>query len=222
MERCSELKIIHQNNPDFIRVLEHAIQYGKPVLLENVDCKLDSALDSVLLKQTFRTGGTVSIKLADNIIEYNQNFRLYITTKMSNPRLGQEIGIKVTVLNFTVNSEAVKDVMQNVVISSDRPDLDLEKTQSMNQSLQNKKLLRLLEDKILETLSTSAGNILEDEASVNILNSSKVSANEAQEKQKIIEITLKSVETSCSEYLKIADNARILFLCSSKYKYIYR
>lgn len=85
----------------------------------------------------------------------------------------------------------------------------------------NLRLLRLLEDKILETLSTSAGNILEDEASVNILNSSKVSANEAQEKQKIIEITLKSVETSCSEYLKIAENARILFLCSSKYKYIF-
>ena len=42
------------------------------------------------------------------------------------------------------------------------------------QSAANKKLLSEIEDKILLTLSSSQGNILEDETAIEILDSSKV------------------------------------------------
>ena len=40
-----------------------------------------------------------------------------------------------------------------------------------------------IEDKILEVLSSSQGNILEDETAIKILSSSKVLSNEISEKQ---------------------------------------
>ena len=43
--------------------------------------------------------------------------------------------------------------------------------------------LKEIEDKILEVLSSSEGNILEDERAIEVLSSSKVLANEIQEKQ---------------------------------------
>ena len=43
--------------------------------------------------------------------------------------------------------------------------------------------LKEIEDKILEVLSTSEGNILEDERAIEVLSSSKVLANEIEEKQ---------------------------------------
>ena len=43
------------------------------------------------------------------------------------------------------------------------------------QSAANKRQLKEIEDKILETLSSSEGNILEDETAIRILDSSKVS-----------------------------------------------
>ena len=43
--------------------------------------------------------------------------------------------------------------------------------------------LKEIEDKILEVLSTSEGNILDDETAINVLSSSKVLANEISEKQ---------------------------------------
>ena len=43
------------------------------------------------------------------------------------------------------------------------------------QSASNKKQLKEIEDKILETLSSSEGNILEDESAIKILDSSKAS-----------------------------------------------
>ena len=55
------------------------------------------------------------------------------------------------------------------------------------QSAANKKQLKEIEDKILETLSASEGNILEDETAIRILDSSKVLSNEISKKQKVCE-----------------------------------
>jgi dynein heavy chain len=43
--------------------------------------------------------------------------------------------------------------------------------------------LKEIEDKILEVLSSSEGNILEDETAIKILSSSKILSNEISEKQ---------------------------------------
>lgn len=45
------------------------------VLLENVGEELDAMLEQLLQKQTFKQGGTLSIKLGDSTVEYNSNFR---------------------------------------------------------------------------------------------------------------------------------------------------
>ena len=61
---------------DFARVLENALQFGKPALLENVAEELDPMLEPVLLKQVFKSGGVMSIKLGDSIVEYNKEFKV--------------------------------------------------------------------------------------------------------------------------------------------------
>jgi hypothetical protein len=50
MERERNLQIIKLGT-DYIRTLENAIQFGQPVLLENVGEEMDPSLEPVLLKQ---------------------------------------------------------------------------------------------------------------------------------------------------------------------------
>ena len=68
---------------------------------------------------------------------------------------------------------------------SHRPELEEERNALIVQSAENKKQLKEIEDKILETLSSSEGNILEDETAIQILDSSKVLSNEISKKQKV-------------------------------------
>ena len=68
-----------------------------------------------------------------------------------------------------------------------RPELEEERNTLIVQSAANKKQLKEIEDKILETLSSSEGNILEDESAIQILDSSKVLSNEISKKQKVRE-----------------------------------
>ena len=42
------------------------------------------------------------IKLGDQEIEYNSQFRLYFTTKLANPKYTPEIMGKTMVINYTV------------------------------------------------------------------------------------------------------------------------
>ncbi len=51
MERERNLQIIKLGGVDYIRTLENAIQFGLPVLLENIGEELDPSLEPVLLKQ---------------------------------------------------------------------------------------------------------------------------------------------------------------------------
>ena len=71
--------------------------------------------------------------------------------------------------------------------------------------------LKEIEDKILEVLSSSEGNILEDETAVKILSSSKVLANEISEKQAIAEATEVMIDETRMGYTPIAEHSAILF-----------
>ena len=66
-----------------------------------------------------------------------------------------------------------------------RPELEEERQALIVTSANNNRQLKEIEDKILHTLSSSEGNILEDETAIQILDSSKILSNEIAKKQKV-------------------------------------
>ena len=91
--------------------------------------------------------------------------------------------LQVTLLNFMITMEGLQDQLLGIVVARERPELEEEKSQLIMQSAENKRQLKEIEDKILEVLSSSEGNILEDETAIEVLSSSKKLANEISEKQ---------------------------------------
>jgi dynein heavy chain, axonemal len=57
-------------------VLEKAIQFGLPVLLENISEKIKAILEPLLLKQVFKQSGVICIKLGEAVIEYKFKYTL--------------------------------------------------------------------------------------------------------------------------------------------------
>ncbi|CAG5124201.1 unnamed protein product, partial [Candidula unifasciata] len=211
MEKANNLHVIKLTDADFVRTLENCIQFGTPVLLENIAEDLDPILESLLLKQTFKQGGSLCIKLGDSTIEYSLEFKFYITTKLRNPHYLPETAVKVTLLNFMITPDGFADQLLGIVVAKERPELEEEKNQLILQGAANKKQLKDIEDKILEVLSTSEGNILEDETAIKVLSSSKKLANEISEKQAIAEETEKKIDAARMEYKPIAIHSTILF-----------
>lgn len=84
MEKPNNLALIRLNQPDYVRILENALQFGQPVLLENIGEELDAILEPVLAQQTFKQGGALCLKLGDSVIEYNTNFKYVLSVKYGN------------------------------------------------------------------------------------------------------------------------------------------
>ncbi|KAM4737020.1 LOW QUALITY PROTEIN: dynein axonemal heavy chain 12-like [Anableps anableps] len=210
-EKDNNLSVIKLTDGDYIRTLENCIQFGTPLLLENVGEELDPSLEPLLLKQTFKQGGVDCIRLGENLIEYSSDFRFYITTKLRNPHYLPELATKVSVLNFMITPEGLEDQLLGIVVAKERPELEEERNALILQSADNKRKLKEIENKILETLQSSEGNILEDESAIQVLDSAKIMSNEITKKQQIAEKTEIKIAESREGYRAIAKHSSVLF-----------
>uniref|UniRef100_A0A3B3UAK3 Dynein axonemal heavy chain 12 n=1 Tax=Poecilia latipinna TaxID=48699 RepID=A0A3B3UAK3_9TELE len=208
-EKDNNLSVIKLTDADYIRTLENCIQFGTPLLLENVGEELDPSLEPLLLKQIFKQGVNC-IRLGETVIEYSEDFRFYITTKLRNPHYLPELSTKVSLLNFMITPEGLEDQLLGIVVAKE-PELEEERNALILQSADNKRHLKEIEDKILETLQSSEGNILEDESAIQILDSAKIMSNEITKKQLIAEKTEIKIAESREGYRPIAKHSSILF-----------
>lgn len=213
MEKDNKLTVIKLTDGDYMRTLENSIQFGTPVLLENVGEELDPSLEPLLLKQTFKQGGVTCIRLGDSTVEYSENFRFYVTTKFRNPHYLPEVSVKVTLLNFMITPRGLEDQLLGIVVAQERPDLEEQKNKLIVQNARNKGLLKEIEDKILGILSSSEGNILEDENAINTMNQSKQVADEIKKEQIIAEKTEQEIDFVRQGYQPVAYSSQVLFFC---------
>jgi len=73
-----------------------------------------------------------------------------------------------------ITQQGLEDQLLGIVVAKERPQLEEKKNELILESANNNKLLKEIEDKILYILSSSEGNILEDESAIKVLSSSKV------------------------------------------------
>uniref|UniRef100_A0A8C3NL73 Dynein axonemal heavy chain 12 n=1 Tax=Geospiza parvula TaxID=87175 RepID=A0A8C3NL73_GEOPR len=212
-EKDNRLNVIKISDADYMRTVENCIQFGTPLLLENVGEELDPSLEPLLLKQTFKQGGMECIRLGDSIIEYSSDFKFFITTKLRNPHYMPELATKVLLLNFMITPEGLEDQLLGIVVAEERPDLEEERNALIVQSAANKKNLQEIEKKILETLESSEGDILEDETAIQVLDSAKVMANEITRKQQVRSMykTELKIAESREAYRPVAQHSAVLF-----------
>ncbi|XP_023932407.1 dynein heavy chain 3, axonemal [Lingula anatina] len=220
MEKANKIAIVKLSNPNYIRTIENCLQFGNPCLMENIGEELDPVLESVLLKQTFKQNGVDYIRLGDHVVEYSKDFKFYMTTRMRNPHYLPEVSVKVTLLNFMITPMGLEDQLLGIVAAKEKPELEEKKNQLILESAHNKRQLKEIEDKILEILSTSEGNILEDETAIEVLSSSKVLSEEISIKQEAATKTEKEIDDVRNGYKPVAKHGSILFFTISDLAYI--
>lgn len=205
--------MIQQTDANYMRIVEQAITTGKPVLLENIGETIDSGFNSILERNIIKQKGRHLIKFGDRLIDYNNDFRLYITTCMRNPHYLPETAVMVTLLNFMITEQGLREQLLATVVVQERPDLQQKKESLIVESARNRNALYSAETKILQVLSSSEQNILEDENAINILTSSKALSEEIQAKQIVAVSTELEIDTARQAYIPVAKHSAVLFFC---------
>lgn len=56
-----------------------------------------------------KQGSSLKLKIGDKVIDYSQDFRFYVTTKLNNPHYPPQVCVMVNMLNFEVTLEGLED-----------------------------------------------------------------------------------------------------------------
>ncbi|KPA83847.1 putative dynein heavy chain [Leptomonas pyrrhocoris] len=211
MERDNGLKVIDPKQPDFQKTVEYAIQFGCPLLLQDVLEEIDPLLDPIMSRSFIMKGTRKLVKVGDNFVEFKEGFKLYITTRLPNPHYTPETCTKVCLLNFAVKEQGLEEQLLKIVVEKEKPELEHENEQLILHTAAAKKDMKQLEEDILDLLSISQVSLLENQRLIETLQTAKVTAANIQTQLQEAEITSVKIREAREEYRECARRASILF-----------
>jgi|TARA_B110001450_G_C17527369_1_gene443149 dynein heavy chain len=197
---------------DYIKRLEMAIKFGKSVLFEAIDEELDPMIDPILEKNIVKEAGVNMITLGDSKMEYHDDFRMFLTTKINNPKYTPEVFGKTMIINFSVTQLGLRDQLLNEVVQYERPELEEARKKLIVETSQNKATLKGLEDTLLSELSKETDIPLVDNVPlIDTLNDAKTKSVEISAALEQAAITNADIEENRSSYSEVAWRGSILF-----------
>ncbi|VUZ94664.1 dynein heavy chain, putative [Plasmodium vivax] len=193
--------------------LEFCLSEGKTLLIENVEEYIDPILDSVLEKQIIKKGKKNYILIENNLINFDENFNLFMTTNLPNPNYSPEIYAKCCVIDFTVTVKGLEDQLLGRVLTEEQKHLEVSLKNIMIELKDNTKSLQDLDKQLLYKLNTSSSNLIEDEELIEVLNNTKLLSKELETKLKDSNEKKKEINEKREQYRSVALRGSILYFC---------
>lgn len=202
------------NNPRFKDMyLKFCVEGGKTLIIEGIENEVDPILDPVLEKQIQIKGKTRYIDVAGTPMDWDDGFNMFLITRLPNPQFSPELSAKTTIIDFTVTQTGLEQQLLGRVLSKEQKALE----ESLNQLLAdvnfNKKDLQRLDKNLLERLTQSKGNLLDDTELMDVLNSTKNQSKEVQMKLVDAELKTKEINEKREQYRAVAIRGSALYFC---------
>jgi dynein heavy chain len=201
------------NHPNLRDKLKIPLGEGFPVLIESIENEVDPMLDPILEKQIIVKGRNKLIKIADQDFDYDDKFRLYMTSRLPFPHFSPELAAKTTIIDFTVTQNGLEQQLLGRLIAMEQKSLEDQLTQLNEDVTYNKKMLQSYEDQLLERLANVQGSLLDDVEIIDVLSTIKLKSKEVNEK--LIESSEKKIEISEKReiFRPVAARGAVLYFC---------
>ena len=209
--RRPDLVVLQLTMKDWARRLSNSIQNGDVVIIENVGEKLDPTLDPVLARAVYKKGRNLYLRFGGEEIAFDPQFKLYLTSKLSNPHYSPEILAQTTLINFIATEAGLEDQLLARVVNTENPDLEKQKQKLQEEFNQYKITLVRLEDELLERLANAPEDILSDVPLILGLEATKKTAADINIAIEAGKITEKTINELREQYRPVASEASMLY-----------
>uniref|UniRef100_A0A3Q1I1J7 Cytoplasmic dynein 2 heavy chain 1 n=1 Tax=Anabas testudineus TaxID=64144 RepID=A0A3Q1I1J7_ANATE len=204
------LEVINQQDSNFMTSLELAVRFGKTLIIQEMD-GVEPVLYPLLRRDLIAQGPRYVVQIGDKVIDYNEEFRLFLATRNPAPFIPPDAVSVVTEVNFTTTRAGLRGQLLALTIQQEKPELETEKTRLLQQEEDKKIQLAQLEESLLETLATAQGNILENRELIDSLNQTKASSALIQESLLESHRLQASLDQERDAYLPLAESASKMY-----------
>ena len=95
-----KVEVVNQQDSNLTTQLELAVRFGKTLIVQEVD-GVEPVLYPILRKDLVSQGPRHVVQIGEKIIDYNPDFRIYLTTRNPKPELLPDMEAIVNEVNFT-------------------------------------------------------------------------------------------------------------------------
>lgn len=191
--------------------IEFTMGEGLCLIIENVENEVDPMLDPVLDKQIIKKGKNKYINVSDQNMDYKDNFSLYFTSRLPNPHFSPELSAKATVIDFTVTLKGLEQQLLGKLIGMEMKSLEDTLAALEEDVTNNTKSLQLLDKQLLERLSNSQGNLLEDTELIEVLANTKAKAKEVEGKLREADERKVEINEKREQFRPVATRGSIMY-----------
>jgi dynein heavy chain, axonemal len=204
-----KLKIVSSHALDLSSQLEHSINVGNPMLVENVDQDIPEALVNVLLKNfTISDSGALIVRILGKEVEVHSNFRLMLSSKHNVPNISTKYLLRCQVVDL--GQENLTEFFMNFVLKKERPEILQGKVESLTKIVNTTDAFDKCESDILNVM-TNASSLVEDPNSVSKLQEKRKVALDHSESISSIKESLSNYDEVNAEYLPVAEKCMLFY-----------
>jgi dynein heavy chain len=200
-------------NPRLRDDLKVPLQEGFPFLIESIENEIDPMLDPILEKSIIRKGRSALIKLGDQEIDYDDKFRLYMTSRLPNPHFTPEVAAMTTIIDFTVTQGGLEQQLLSRLIGKEQKQLEETLDQLQKENVANKQVLAELEAQLLDRLANSEGSLIDDTELIDVLANIKVKSKEIDEKLQEAAEKMIDINEKRETFRPVAARGAVLYFC---------
>lgn len=179
-DKSRPLEVVSSHDPRFVNQVELAVRFGKTLVILEAET-VDPMLYPLCRKDLNRQGARLAVRIGDKIVDYNENFRMYLVTRNPQPLLPPDACTLVTQINFSVTRSGLEGQLLALAIQHEKPEIEEQKSAMLKKEEDFKVQLASFEKNLLEALATSEGNILEDTSLIESLSNTKRKVAEIEE-----------------------------------------
>ena len=95
------LEVVNQQDNNFVTSVELAVRFGKTLVIQEVD-SVEPILYPIIRKDFTSQGPRYVVQIGEKSVDYNENFRLFLTTRNPTPELTPDIASVINEVIFCV------------------------------------------------------------------------------------------------------------------------
>jgi dynein heavy chain len=198
-------------NARFREQIEYCLAEGKALIVTGVEQELDPVLYPVLEKQIVVKAKSKYITVSGKVCDYNDDFMMYLVTRLPNPHFSPEDQSKCTIVDFTVTQKGLEDQLLGRVIQKEQRSLEESLKNVLEEVTGNTKALLRLDQMLLERLSENKGNLLDDEELILVLADTKAKSTDVKEKLIAAADMRKNINEKREQYRPVATRGSVLY-----------
>nr|CAB3240329.1 cytoplasmic dynein 2 heavy chain 1-like [Phallusia mammillata] len=210
----SRLEVVNQQDANFGTTLELAVRFGKTLIIQEMD-HIEPVLYPLLRGDLVSLGPRYVVQLGEKTVDYNEDFRLYMTTRNPHPTIPPDAASIISEVDFTTTRAGLKGQLLALTIQHEKPELEQRKTQLLREEEELKIELAKLEDSLLEQLAKAEGNILENKQLIEGLNQTKASSLTITQSLSESQKMEASLDQERDAYLPLAESGSTIYFVIS-------